>query len=58
MLVENEEHGKDGQRYHEDASYQGWVVVCLCGDRFMDEEDLEKHIEECTHGKVPRLRIG
>jgi hypothetical protein len=40
------EHGKDGQRYHEDETYQGWVVVCLCGERFMDEGDLEKHIEE------------
>jgi hypothetical protein len=40
------EHGKDGKRYHEDASFEGWVLVCLCGEPFMDEGQLEEHIEE------------
>jgi hypothetical protein len=48
------EHGKDGQRYHEDETYQGRVMVCLCGERFMDEGDLEKHIEEERTAKQPR----
>jgi len=49
----DDEHGKGGLRHHEDETYQGWVVVCLCGERYMDEEDLEKHIEEhSTHGTL------
>jgi len=44
----DDEHGKDGMRHHEDASYEGMVMVCLCGERFQDEEDLERHIEEYT----------
>jgi hypothetical protein len=52
-----DEHGKDGLKYHEDETFEGWVVVCLCGERFMDEGDLERHIEEHTPGatKAPTV---
>ena len=53
MRIENEEHGKDGTRFHECSNYEGMVSVCLCGERFVDESDLEEHIEEhSTHGTL------
>lgn len=38
------EHADDGTRQHESASYQGTVFVCLCGERFVDRNDLHAHI--------------
>lgn len=51
MRIENEEHGKDGTRFHESSSYEGRVFVCLCGERFVDAGDLDKHIGECLPSK-------
>jgi hypothetical protein len=42
------EHGDDGTRYHEDASYEGTVYQCLCGERFMEKAELANHIAEAA----------
>ena len=54
-----DEHGKDGTRFHESSSYVGKVYVCICGEHFVDERDLEKHIEDETRSQMkPPKRAG
>lgn len=40
------EHGYNGTRQHESASYEGTVFVCLCGEPFMDRNDLNGHVTD------------
>jgi hypothetical protein len=39
-------HGDDGTRQHSDASYEGTVYQCLCGERFVDLNALDEHIDK------------
>ncbi|GEM_PF-6418944 len=56
--AEEIEHGDDGKRWHESASYEGYVYACLCGERFMDTSELGAHIAEfapapkCEHRRL------
>jgi hypothetical protein len=38
-------HEPDGTSYAETSSYEGRVHNCSCGQRFVDKNDLEKHVE-------------
>lgn len=38
------EHGFDGVRHVSTASYEGRVYACLCGELFVDRNELQKHI--------------
>jgi hypothetical protein len=52
------DHGKDGKRYHESKSYEGMVFVCLCGEPFMDERELEKHVEVAQREDALAQRVA
>lgn len=40
------EHAFEGMRYVECANYEGSVLQCLCGERFVDRSELDQHIAD------------
>lgn len=38
------EHAFEGMRYVECANYEGTVLQCVCGERFVDRSELDRHI--------------